>query len=41
MERMEVEDGSYRPFAEIIAGHARRHPDKEAIFSIAENRGLT
>ncbi len=41
MESMEVEDGPYRPFAEIIARHARRHPDKEAIFSIAERRGLT
>ena len=41
MERMEVEYDPYLPFAEIIAGHARRHPDKEAIFSIAENRGLT
>ena len=41
MERTELEDDPYRPFAEIIAGHARRHPDKEAIFSIAEGRGLT
>lgn len=36
-----MEDDLYRPFAEIIAGHARRHPEKEAVFSIAENRGLS
>ena len=41
MERMEVEYVPYRPFAEIIVGHARLNPDKEAIFSIAENRGFT
>lgn len=41
MESTEVEDGLYRPFADIIAGHARRHPDKQAVFSIAEDRGLT
>ena len=41
MERMEVEYVPYRPFAEIIVGHARLNPDKEAIFSIAEKRGLT
>ena len=27
-----MEDGPYRPFADIIAGHGRRHPEKEAIF---------
>ncbi len=36
-----MEHGPYRPFADIIAGHARRHPDKEAVYSIAEGRGLT
>ena len=36
-----MEDETYRPFARIIADHARRQPEKEAIFSIAEGRGLT
>ena len=36
-----MEDGLYRPFADIIAGHARRQPDKLAVVSIAEDRGLT
>ena len=36
-----MEEDPYRPFAEIIADNARRHPDKQAIFSIAEGRGLS
>ncbi len=41
MENTIVVNHDYRPFAEIIAGHARRDPDKQAVFSIAEGRGLT
>ncbi len=34
-------DGGYQAFAEIIANHARRHPAKVAVHSIAERRQMT